>query len=91
MKYLHECHITINMDDGKIGEALAQSLHWKTSCIARDPVLGEKTYFYLTTHHDSYEQIWAKMVMMSNKLKSAGVRVRPALSTQWSTSNWVSR
>lgn len=50
MKVTYECHITCSVEHAEAATQVARELHWKTSEIARDPVLGNATYFYLTTH-----------------------------------------
>jgi hypothetical protein len=47
---MYEIHITCYQNQEAIAELVANELHWKTSKIAGDPVLGKDTYFYLTTH-----------------------------------------
>lgn len=53
---LYEIHITTYTSFSKQATEVAKQLHWKTSEIARDPVLGNDTYFYLTKYADSEEQ-----------------------------------
>jgi len=50
MNLLLECHITFSVENAEFCTAVAAANHWKTSEIARDPVLGDKNFFYLTTH-----------------------------------------
>ena len=72
---LYECHITVAVDDSDKASTVAKELHWKTSEIARDPVLGNATYFYLTSHSDDYQKMWDRMSAASASLKAAGVIV----------------
>jgi exosome complex RNA-binding protein Csl4 len=76
---LYEVHITYDMsqdtETATKATAVAQELHWKTSEIARDPVLGDATYFYLTTHGDDYGTVMSRMLKASESLKSRGVSV----------------
>ncbi len=58
---LYECHITLSVDYAEKATEVAKELHWKTSEIARDPVLGNATFFYLTTHTNDFPQMWGKM------------------------------
>jgi hypothetical protein len=73
MKY--ECHITVLSKDGPAAEQVARALHWKTSEIARDPVLGKDTYFYLTSHGNEFEKIQSRAAEATNALRSIGVHV----------------
>lgn len=56
MSNLYELHITIDKKDGPAAEAIARELHWKTSQIDGDPVLGAKPFFYLTTYVRSFTE-----------------------------------
>jgi hypothetical protein len=71
----YECHLTLDLQYAEKATALSQELHWKTSQIARDPVLGEATHLYLTTHSEEYSVIWNRMIQMVQGLKLAGVLV----------------
>ncbi len=73
MKY--ECHITVLSEDGPAAEQVAKSLHWKTSEIARDPVLGNDTYFYLTSHDDELWRMYERMTDAVRALHAIGVFV----------------
>lgn len=70
-----ECHITCNQADGEKASAVATEHHWKTSEIARDPVLGAATFFYLTSHGASYQSIFRRMRTAVAALEAAGVSV----------------
>lgn len=72
---IYECHITISSDDAAVGEQVADELHWKTSEIARDPVLGQATYFYLTSHDTDTERMFRRMRQCSTTLLNSGVNV----------------
>lgn len=73
MKY--ECHITVSSRDGPVAEQVAKALHWKTSEIARDPVLGNDTYFYLTSHGDKLRRMYERMAEAVQALRAIGVFV----------------
>lgn len=75
MKLLFECHITCMTSQAPIAASVAEALKWKTSEIARDPVLGEDTYFYLTKYGDTYEDIFGDMKTTVRSLMSRQVRV----------------
>jgi hypothetical protein len=72
---LYECHITLSVDDAEKATHVAKEFHWKTSEIARDPVLGNATYFYLTTHTNDFPQMWEKMKTATAALEGFGVNV----------------
>ena len=52
-KQLYEIHITTYTRYSVQAKKIAEVLHWKTSEIARDPVLGNDTYFYLTKYAEN--------------------------------------
>lgn len=72
---LYECHITVSTDDAEVATNVAKELHWKTSEIARDPILGDKNFFYLTTHTDDFPKMWERMNLASKYLKASNVSV----------------
>lgn len=72
---IYECHITINQRDAAIGQEVAQIDNWKTSEIARDPTLGNKTFFYLTTHDRDIENMFLRMKSMAAALRRLNVEV----------------
>lgn len=72
---LYECHITVSTEHAEIATMVAKDFHWKTSEIARDPVLGDKNFFYLTTHTNDFPQMWEKMNRASAQLKLMDVPV----------------
>lgn len=71
----YECHITCRVRDAEKAAKVAEALHWKTSEIARDPVLGADTYYYLTSHHVSYVTMHARMKVAVQALQAEGVEV----------------
>ncbi len=54
---------------------MARDHHWKTSEIARDPVLGNATYFYLTTHGPNFTTVSTRMRFTCEALEAAGANV----------------
>lgn len=72
---MFECHITVSTDDANAATIIANDQHWKTSEIARDPVLGDKNFFYLTTHTKDYGIMWDKMRKTVDMLLAANVPV----------------
>lgn len=71
----YECHITCHQSAAEIATKVAKALHWKTSEIARDPVLGQATYFYLTSHGATYDQLFERMETAALALRAEGVEV----------------
>lgn len=72
---IFECHITCTVERAFIATQVANQFHWKTSEIARDPVLGDDTYFYLTTHGDDYIKVFNRMRYAVEELRARGVEV----------------
>jgi len=70
-----ECHITTTTAHAAVATEIATNLHWKTSEIARDPVLGNHTFFYLTSHGATYDHIAGRMRECVDALLDAGVDV----------------
>lgn len=70
-----ECHITCRLSDAEKAADIVASTRWKTSEIARDPVLGDDTHFYLTTHDSSVEDMFANMNAAVRALRLVGVKV----------------
>lgn len=70
-----ECHITTNTQHAEAATDIAKAMHWKTSEIARDPVLGDATYFYLTSHGATYKHIKDRMDACASALTEAGAPV----------------
>lgn len=74
---LFECHITLKRPEGtqrsfEINKILAIAYDvgpWKSSEIARDPVLGEDTYFYLTAHSENLVDMYAMMGKLTKALR----------------------
>lgn len=64
-----ECHITIPQVLDGLGKVVARLRGWKTSEIARDPVLGPETYFYLTLHRGSYPELEEEMIACCRDLQ----------------------
>lgn len=77
MSNLYELHITVNVADEGVAEAVAKKEHWKTSKIMGDPVLGHKPFFYLTTYVRSFTEGAAKETLASGvfALRQAGIAV----------------
>jgi len=72
----YECHITIPASHSLNGERVAAGWKgWKTSEIARDPLLGNDTYFYLTHHSSSLTLMTSAMDRVVHELKQLGVPV----------------
>jgi hypothetical protein len=57
----YECHITCPLGYEIQCETVAKLAGWETSKIDGDPLLGEKVFFYLTTHSDDWRWIHDKM------------------------------
>lgn len=72
---MYECHITLYLGDGVVGSQVAKRLHWKTSQISRDPVLGDDTYFYLTTHASDYPAMRGRMDEALEELRGLQVHI----------------
>ena len=66
---MYEIHITCFTSQSTQAQAVATELHWKTSEIARDPVLGNDTYYYLTTHTKTLQEAYERMGKATYKLK----------------------
>lgn len=72
---LFECHITVHFSDSLIAASIAEQNHWKTSEIARDPVLGDKPFYYLTKYDEDYVKLFSHLKMTVGDLQRAGARV----------------
>lgn len=70
-----ECHITVPTEYAEKAASIAAALGWKTSEIARDPLLGDKNFFYLTRHSMGLEAIMSSMENCAGFLRDAGVPV----------------
>jgi hypothetical protein len=57
----YEIHITVNQKDREGVQACAEKHGWKTSEIARDIILGNNTYFYLTCHCKTKAEAFEKL------------------------------
>jgi hypothetical protein len=86
----YECHITIDLKDAEMGKFYVinvedfgrdgeprqgSPLVWKHSEIARDPLLGEKSFFYLTCHDSDVERIFKRMRYATQWLEGQNVKV----------------
>jgi hypothetical protein len=70
-----ECHITVSLANGPLAWQVANEFHWSTSEIARDPVLGKASYFYLTSHGDDFVDLYRRMETVATELEREGVKV----------------
>lgn len=79
-----ECHVTLTrpqdgpnraFDINKILGIAYDLGPWKSSEIARDPVLGEDTYFYLTAHSDNLVDMYAMMGKLTGALRTNDIKV----------------
>lgn len=70
-----ECHITVDLAHVEQATKAAELLAWKTSEIARDPVLGQASYFYLTKHDVDYIRLFDSMRILSQLLQNYDVPV----------------
>jgi hypothetical protein len=73
MKLLYEIHLTVDTAHAERATWVANAFHWKTSEIARDPVLGNKNYFYLTKYTEDLEIALREIMTASSALKLHGV------------------
>lgn len=77
----YECHITVPVGDATaaannaVVEMLVEECRWKTSEIKRDPVLGDDSHFYFTSHLVDRDKMEVKMKAAIMLLRAAGVRV----------------
>lgn len=72
---IFECHITCDTANAVDCELVAKEQHWKTSQIERDPVLGNRTFFYLTSHSTDYMEMFDRMKQAARTLGMLGVPV----------------
>lgn len=70
-----ECHITVSTAHAEIATKIAEGSHWKTSEIARDPLLGDRNFFYLTKHSVVLGTLMADMRNAVKSLSMTGVPV----------------
>lgn len=72
---MYECHITVPAARRNEAIKVAAQRGWKTSEIARDPILGDGTYFYLTSHDDNLITLHGRMSLCALNLREWGVPV----------------
>lgn len=70
-----ECHITVPQSHSILAGVVAKDCGWKPSEIARDPLLGDDTHFFLTCHSKDFDTINEKMRLTYCALKNLGVPV----------------
>jgi putative NIF3 family GTP cyclohydrolase 1 type 2 len=73
VKLLYEIHLTVDTAHAERATWVANAFHWKTSEIARDPVLGNKNYFYLTKYSVTLESALSEIQEATAALKLHGV------------------
>lgn len=71
---MFECHITCDLADEEVVEAVAKDHHWKTSTIDGDPVLGQKAFIYLTAYDVELPRMMHRMSAACGALQGFGVR-----------------
>lgn len=71
---IFECHITVPTEFADLATEAGKP-DWKTSEIARDPLLGDKNFFYLTAHGTDYVALFMRMQAMTAVLAECGVPV----------------
>lgn len=72
---LYECHITTRVSDAEKITQIIKGQRWKTSEIARDPVLGNATFFYLTAHDDNIQKMFSRMNAMVEELRRYNITI----------------
>ncbi len=73
---LFECHVTCGAEACSLFDELASALHWSTSTIDGDPLLGKGPRFYFTTHAKgtlAEHSIRMRMRMLVRELRAHGV------------------
>lgn len=73
-----ECHITLSLPDEAGQERLVEFMDgwgWKTSIFHGDPLLGEKSFFYLTRHNVNYDELFAEMELTAKVVSGMGFTV----------------
>lgn len=70
-----ECHVTCLSSQADLAQNVATALGWKTSQIARDPVLGDDTFFYLTMYDTDYMTLYHRMKFVAYRLMAEGCTV----------------
>jgi hypothetical protein len=80
----YECHITVDVKDAARATHYANWCNhpsiplggvWKTSEIARDPLLGDRNFFYLTAHDSDIIRMTRRMTYAVAWLEGNGVHV----------------
>ena len=71
----YECHVTTTVAYSVAAGELAQQMGWKTSQIERDPLLGDDTFFYLTTHSTTQNSIMVLMAELTDEMRRAEIPV----------------
>lgn len=76
-----EGHITYLAQFASIIKEDAEKSGFKTSKIDGDPVMGDKVFFYLTAHSDSFETLLMKMknYIMSQRVKPVRYKIEATL------------
>lgn len=70
-----ECHITVPTVQAEAAAKIAEAEGWKTSEIARDPLLGDKNFYYLTKHDRDLRTLMDDMNDCVMQLLGSGVLV----------------
>jgi hypothetical protein len=78
-----ECHVTVLLNDPNVpigtvrslGAKVAKELHWSTSEIERDPVLGKDSYFYLTSHDVDLVRMMERMQKARDMARMCGLTI----------------
>lgn len=71
----YECHITSRSSEVSKIEPLAKKHRFKTSEIARDPVMGDDVFFYCTSHGKDYADLYYRMRKLSDEMKQQEIPV----------------
>ena len=75
----YECHITVDTpeDQDRFDRLVqfADEWGWKSSWIERDPLLGDKQFFYFTRHSNNFKEIEREMDLTANVLDRVGYPV----------------
>lgn len=78
---LFECHVTVLRPSlGSVEREqmtnIAARLHWKTSEIDGDPVLGKHVFFYFTSYGATFEALEGRMQELRRTLESPGIDIK---------------
>lgn len=76
LAHSYECHVTCSAEACPLFDEIAAALHWSTSTIDGDPLLGKGPRFYFTTHAKgtlSHHSIAERMRMLVRELRAHGV------------------